>query len=129
MHALVSDPGGDLNTCHSVSRSAAFQFPETVGFHFQYPGSYHQTTIAYFGAQYRACILDPSGFGLLLPGLPADFTTDLPGLGFGQVGLAAFAAKHPLAGNNHFLSRTGFPRLWIYLGTTGIVSQSIMANS
>ena len=26
---------------------------------------------------YRACILDPSGFGLPLPGLPADFTTDL----------------------------------------------------
>ena len=33
---------------------------------------------------YRACILDPSGFGLPLPGLPADFTTD------------------PLASNNQF---------------------------
>ena len=42
-------------------------------------------------------------------------------LGFGQVGLAAVAATHPLAGNNQFLSRTGLPRLWIYLGTTGIV--------
>jgi hypothetical protein len=31
----------------------------------------------YFGAQYTACILDPSGFGLLSPGLPADFSTDL----------------------------------------------------
>ena len=30
-----------------------------------------------FGAQYIACRLDSSGFGLLLPGLPADFTTDL----------------------------------------------------
>jgi len=30
-----------------------------------------------FGAPYTACSLDPSGFGLLLPGLPADFTTDL----------------------------------------------------
>ena len=31
-----------------------------------------------FGAQYTACSLDPSGLGLLLPGLPSDFTTDLP---------------------------------------------------
>ena len=40
-------------------------------------------------------------------------------LGFGQVGLAAIAATHPLVRNNQFLSRMGFPRLWIYLGTTG----------
>ena len=79
MHALVSDPGGDLYTCHSVSTSAAFQFPETVGFHFQYTGSYPKTTgVRFIGALYSACILDPSGFGLPLPGLPADFTTDLP---------------------------------------------------
>ena len=32
----------------------------------------------YIGAQYKACILNPSGFGFPLPGLPADFTTDLP---------------------------------------------------
>ena len=38
-------------------------------------------------------------------------------LGFGQVGLAAIAATHPLVGNNQFLSRWGLPRLWIYLGT------------
>jgi hypothetical protein len=36
------------------------------------------------------------------------------------VGLAAIAATHPLVRNNQFLSRMGFPRLWIYLGTTGI---------
>ena len=41
-------------------------------------------------------------------------------LGFGQVGLAAVAATHPLAGTDQFLSRMGLPRLWIYLGTTGI---------
>ena len=41
-------------------------------------------------------------------------------LGFGQVGLAAIAATHPLVRNNQFLSRMGLPRLWIYLGTTGI---------
>ena len=79
MHALVSDPGGDLDTGHNASRSAAFQFPETVGFYFQFPRSYPMTTgIRFIGVQYRACTLDPSGFGLPLPGLPADFTTDLP---------------------------------------------------
>jgi len=31
----------------------------------------------FIGAQYRAYILVPSGFGLPLPGLPSDFTTDL----------------------------------------------------
>ena len=40
-------------------------------------------------------------------------------LGFDQVGLATIAATHPLVRNNQFLSRMGFPRLWIYLGTTG----------
>jgi hypothetical protein len=39
-----------------------------------YPNDHNYT---YFGAQYTACILDPSGFGLLSPGLPADFSTDL----------------------------------------------------
>ena len=43
-------------------------------------------------------------------------------LGFDQVGLVAIAATHPLARNNQFLSRMGFPRLWIYLGTTGRMS-------
>ena len=32
----------------------------------------------FFGAQYRPCALDPSGFRLPSPGLPADFTTELP---------------------------------------------------
>jgi len=40
-------------------------------------------------------------------------------LGFGQVGLVAIAATHPLVRNNQFLPRMGLPRLWIYLGTTG----------
>ncbi len=31
----------------------------------------------FFGAQYRACILDSSGSRLPLPGLPAEFTTEL----------------------------------------------------
>jgi hypothetical protein len=31
----------------------------------------------FFGAQYRACTLDPSSFALPLPGLHVDFTTEL----------------------------------------------------
>jgi len=38
-----------------------------------YPNVHDYT---YFGAQYTACTLATSGFGLPLPGLPADVTTD-----------------------------------------------------
>jgi len=31
-----------------------------------------------FGALYRACVLDSFGFGFPLPGLPSNFTSDLP---------------------------------------------------
>ena len=39
-----------------------------------YPHDHHYTD---FGAQYRACTLDPSSFVLPLLGLQVDFTTDL----------------------------------------------------
>jgi hypothetical protein len=45
------------------------------------------------------------------------------------VGLAAVAATHPLAGNNQFLSRTGLPRLWIYLGTTGKTYRVVLSDN
>jgi hypothetical protein len=38
-----------------------------------YPAVHHYT---FFGAQYKACTLDPSGFGHPLSGLPSDFTSD-----------------------------------------------------
>ena len=42
------------------------------------PESYLLTTMGKIsGLNNTACSLDPSGFGLPLPGLPADFTTDL----------------------------------------------------
>jgi hypothetical protein len=42
------------------------------------PRSYpNDQDYTYFGAQYKACTLASSGFGLPLPGLPADVTTDL----------------------------------------------------
>ena len=77
MLALVSDPGGVLSTRHSVNRTAAFRCVEIVGFlpyKRDYPNDHNYT---FFGAQYTACILDPSGFGLSSQSWPADFTTDL----------------------------------------------------
>ena len=67
-----------LNTFHNVFRSVAFQSLQTVGFHFPYYGSLsNDHNYTFFGALYRPCILDPPGFGLPLPGLPAGFTTAL----------------------------------------------------
>jgi hypothetical protein len=76
--ALVSDPGGVLHTRHIACRTAAFRATarrrlSPPGIPRGYPHDHDST---YFGAQYRAGILAPSGFGLPLPGLPADFTTD-----------------------------------------------------
>jgi len=119
MHALVSDPGGDLDTCHSVSRSTAFRFPETVGFHFQYTGSYHQTTtIDLSGLNTEPTSLIHLASDSRYRAYPQTSLLTCR-LGFGQVGLVAIAATHPLVRNNQFLPRMGLPRLWIYLGTTG----------
>ena len=121
MHALVSDPGGDLDTRHSVSSSAAFQFPDTVGFHFRYSGSYPlTTTIDLSGLNTEPASLIRLASDSRYRAYPQTSLLTCR-LGFGQVGLAAVAAPHSLAGNNQFLSRTGLPRLWIYLGTTGII--------
>ncbi|QTA91700.1 Uncharacterized protein dnm_077740 [Desulfonema magnum] len=36
MHALFSDPGGILNTCHIAFRIAAFRSLNNVGFRFRF---------------------------------------------------------------------------------------------
>ena len=57
MHALVSDPGGEPSARHIAHDSAAFQFPETVGFHSRTSGSYlndHGSDISRLYAQ-RKC--------------------------------------------------------------------------
>jgi hypothetical protein len=119
MHALVSDPGGDLYTCHSAYRSVAFQFPETVGFYFQYSESYHQTTtIDLSGLNTEPASLIHLASDSRYRAYP-QISLLTRRLGFSQMGLAAIAATHPLVRNNQFLSRMGLPRLWIYLGTTG----------
>ena len=68
-------PGGVLHTCHSAYRTAAFHVLHHVGFPLS-PGLSNDHDYTFFGAQYRACTLDPSGSRLPSPGLPADFTTD-----------------------------------------------------
>ncbi len=73
---MVSDPDGVLRIRHSTHRTAAFRHMQSVGFlpHQQdYPNDHNY---AYFGAQYTACILDPSSFRLPSPGLPVDFSAD-----------------------------------------------------
>jgi len=105
MHALVSDPGGDLNTCQSVPKSAAFQFPETVGFHFQYTESYPKTTIIPFSGLNAepASLIHLASDSRYRVYPQTSLLTCRPG--FGQVGLATVAATHPLVRYNQFLSR------------------------
>jgi len=77
LHALLSDPGGVLIARHGAIRTAAFRNTHNVGFYLVsqvYPVS-TMSTIS--GLSHTACNLAKSGFGLPLPGLPADFATDL----------------------------------------------------
>ena len=88
--ALPSSRATPLDTCHGLRPRWCLQpsplrvqdccLPDrmnTVGFRSQSPASlsndHHDT---YFEAQYIACVLDPPGFGLPLPGLPSGFSTD-----------------------------------------------------
>ena len=77
MHALVLDPDGVPRIRLNTRWTAAFRRMKSVGFlphERNYPNDHNYT---FFGAQYTACILDPSGFGLSSQSWPADFTTDL----------------------------------------------------
>ena len=110
MHALVSDPGGEPSARHIAHDSAAFQFPETVGFYSRTSGSYlndHGSDISGLYAQ-RKCpwgaepaflihLVSDSRYRIYL-------RTSLLTcrLGFGQVGLVPFAGTHPLDSNNQF---------------------------
>jgi len=77
-HALVSNPGGDLYTRLSAYKSAAFRHTQTRRLSSPFKGLIlpdHNYT--FFGAQYRACNLAPSSFGLPSPVLPVDFANEL----------------------------------------------------
>ena len=77
MHALLSDPGGVLIARRSTIRTDAFRNTHNVGFYLV-SQVYPVTTMSTIsGLSHTACNLAKSGFGLPLPGLPADFTVDL----------------------------------------------------
>jgi hypothetical protein len=75
--ALLSDPGGVLAACLSVTKTAAFRYVDNVGF-CPVPRTYPATTMSTIsGHNQTACSLAKYGFGLPLPGLSADFPPDL----------------------------------------------------
>ena len=60
-----------------ATKTAAFRYLHNVGF-CPVSRTYPMTTMSTIsGLNTTACGLAPSGFGLPLPGLPADFATDL----------------------------------------------------
>ena len=59
------------------------------------------------GLHPTACSLDPSSFGLLLPGLPVDFTTDLLAKLWSDRILTV--CDHPLGNNIDFHELASFP--------------------
>jgi hypothetical protein len=66
--------------------------------------------------------IEASDFGLPLLGLPADsLLTCWLSFGHGELVLFLLEITHWLAITNSFPVK-GSPRLWIYLGTTGIIS-------
>ena len=74
----LSDPGGAPDACLNTAGTTAFRYHKNVGFVCSLPQTVLRTTITKIsGLNDAACNLAPSGFGLPLPGLPADFTTDL----------------------------------------------------
>jgi hypothetical protein len=79
-----------------------------------YPDDHDYT---FFGAQYRACTLDPSSFALRLPGLHVDFTTELAANLYSG-GTSPLMRIHPLGNSNQFHpDLRGIPRFRVYLGT------------
>ena len=79
LHAPLSDPGGVLDTCPSVSKTAAFRPLETVGFPLSTSlrVTLLSTTIPISGLHHAACILVPSSSVRPLLGVHVDITPDL----------------------------------------------------
>ena len=78
----------------------------------------------FFGAQYTACALAPSGFRLPLPGLPADFATEL--VANLCSGGTLTRSDHPLGNIIEFRPPLGrFPTIRASLSTTtGLLSSN-----
>ena len=67
-----------MNTRLFALKSSAFRCIQSVGFPSILQRLSNDHNYTYFGTQYRPCTLDSSGSRPPLPGLPADFTTELP---------------------------------------------------
>jgi hypothetical protein len=119
--ALPSSQATPLDACpglrprwcpeHLPYRVQTYCLPNSLSrrLYFWLSKSYHRDhNHKFFGAQYRACILDPSGFELPLPGLPSDFTTDLLAMLWSGGTCATTARTHWVATTN-FIPQPGFP--------------------
>jgi len=90
-----------------ASGPAAFRYLHNVGF-CPVSRTYPMTTMSTIsGLNPTACSLVPSGFGLPLPGLPADFTTDLLAKLWSGGTLAV--CDHPLGNNVEFHGLSSSP--------------------
>jgi|GEM_PF-6625044 len=103
LHAPLSDPGGVLDTCPSVSKTAAFRPLETVGV----PRSTSlrvillSTTLPISGLNHAACILVPSSSVRPWLGVHVDITPALLAR-LWSGGTCTVSGSHPLGNNNQF---------------------------
>jgi len=117
LHALLSDPGGVPIACHIATRTAAFRYPHNVGF-CPVSRTYPVTTMSTISEfSHTACSLATSGFGLPLPGLPADFATDLLARLWSGGTLAV--CDHPLGNIIEFHGTNSIPNDLDFLGASG----------
>jgi hypothetical protein len=95
LDAPLSDPGGVLDPCPGVSRTAAFRPLETVGFSLRTALRVIRlsTTIPIAGLNHAACILVPSSSVRPLLGVHVDLTPDLLAR-LWSGGTCAFALTH-----------------------------------
>ena len=96
-----------MATCPGVTKTAAFRSPNSVGF-CPVSRTYPMTTMSTIsGLNPTACCLAPSGFGLPLPGLPADFAIDLLAKLWPSGTLTV--CDHPLGNNIEFHGISSIP--------------------
>ena len=113
-------PGGDLDTCHGASRSAAFRALQGVGFHLHSQAYPMTTTIPFSGLNTEpGFLLRPASYS----GCPACTWTSLPSgwLTFARVGLSHLRSTHWITITNFIPILRGFPRFRAYLGTRSVL--------
>ena len=110
---MVSDPGGNLNTCLGALRFAAFHGFKNVGFH-PYSEIYPVTTnIHISGLNTEPASSFPPGFGPPLLVLPSGFTAELVAnlCSGGTCYHIPPSISHPLGNNDLFLKSIFNPKV------------------